>query len=533
MFRVDRARFVGFRLYSGTACLRQQAEVTLDFGKRNEIILRSLNRFYPSVSTLARPTATIHEFGAKYKDIYEDQPHVIEVLRGKIKSVRVAGKNMCFVNVTALHAELQLILNFKVMHKAQHHVDTELTSEAFQASIQNLRPGDHIQAVGFPGLSQRQRTLSLKCISPAQTLAPAQLPVPPRLVDPVKRKQNRVLDYLVNGHQALVVRHRTVKAIRRFLDAREFLEVETPMMSAQSNGAAAEPFETRSKALHQKLQLRIAPELWLKRLVVAGCERVYEIGKVFRNEGIDATHNAEFTTLEFYQAYASMEDLITMSEQLYRYVLEDAQTLAAARLLQEFSENRFCFRRVEFLATLSRETGVEFEKLDLQDAGAMRQALQQRGLDAPSECASPQQMLNYLCGKYIEDKYCQGSLPTLIFHHPTVMSPLAKGNTADNMKTSKRFEVFIRGKEYINAYEEENCPQQQLAKFKAQQAARATYGDQESLQIDENYVDAMKWGMPPIGGFGLGIDRLCMLLTDSKRIEEVLSFGSLDDVNRQ
>lgn len=185
------------------------------------------------------------------------------------------------------------------------------------------------------------------------------------------------------------------------------------------------------------------------------------------------------------------------------------------------------------MPTLQRETGIDFSQLDLADPRALAAALEARGIELDTADRSPQQILNALCARYIEDRHCRGSLPTLIFHHPTVMSPLAKGNPDDDMLTTKRFEVFIGGKEYINAYEEENCPQAQLQKFEAQQQAQEAYGDRESLAIDHAYVDAMKWGMPPIGGFGVGVDRLCMLLTGDTRIERVLSFGTIDDIGKQ
>ncbi|CAR24984.1 lysine--tRNA ligase MSK1 [Lachancea thermotolerans CBS 6340] len=513
--------------------LARGLSTALDFARRNEAIAARARDFYPSLSRVAPATATVAGFVRKYCDLEHDRPDLREVLRARVDSVRVAGKNMCFVDVSSARCSTQLILNYNVMAAHAAPGAAALSRQQFFQHVQDLRPGDHVQACGFPGRSQRERTLSLKCTQLTTLLAPALRALPPRLSDPAKRNQNRVLDYLVNGHDALRVRHSVLSALREFLDARGFLEAETPVLSPKANGAAAEPFTTRTNATNAALQLRVAPELWLKRLVVAGVDRVYELGRVFRNEGVDASHNPEFTTLEFYQTYASMEDLIALAEQLLLHVLERADTARARELKAVLLANGGRFARVEFLPTLQRETGIDFSQLDLADPRALAAALEARGIELDTADRSPQQILNALCARYIEDRHCRGSLPTLIFHHPTVMSPLAKGNPDDDMLTTKRFEVFIGGKEYINAYEEENCPQAQLQKFEAQQQAQEAYGDRESLAIDHAYVDAMKWGMPPIGGFGVGIDRLCMLLTGDTRIERVLSFGTIDDIGKQ
>lgn len=519
-------------LFASVRCYSKHPELNaLDFARRNEAVASRASCYYPSLSKISPATTTVSEFKQKYQALHEDQPQSSEVLRARIDSVRISGKNMCFVDVSNARNSVQLILNYNVMKTAMP--SSALTREQFFQHVQDLRPGDHIQACGFPGLSQRERTLSLKCTKLTEILAPALLAVPPKLTDPAKRNTNRVLDYLVNGHETLVVRHQVNTAIREFLNMRGFLEVETPVLSSKANGAAAEPFSTRTKATNAELELRVAPELWLKRLVVAGVNRVYELGKVFRNEGVDATHNPEFTTLEFYQSYASMDELIELSEQLYLHVLNRVDNRFARELKNELLANAGKFKRVEFLPTLLRETGVDFTQIDLHNSDLISRALIAKNIHMDTTGKSPQQILDMLCGRFIENKYCTSSLPTVIYHHPTVMSPLAKGNPDDNMLTTKRFEVFINGKEYINAYEEENCPQEQLQKFELQKSAQETYGDRESLAVDYSYVEAMKWGMPPIGGFGLGIDRLCMLLTGNKRIERVLSFGTIDDIEKQ
>lgn len=504
----------------------------LEFSRRNATIERNLAHFYPSLSQFpSRGSVPIGEFLRKYSQVDGDEPGSVCSVNGRIRNIRFSGKKICFIDLYDNRAlqSLQLIVNFQKVGLAGQ--------KNFEEDLRFLKVGDYVQGTGYPGRSQRQKTLSLKCTGLPRIVSCAQMPLPPRLSDTSKINQNRVVDYQVNGVQTLVLRHSIVSSIRRFLDERRFVEVETPILSSQSNGAAAEPFETRSSALPDgadRLELRVAPELWLKRLVVGGLDKVYEIGKVFRNEGVDAVHNPEFTTLEFYQSFTSMEQLIEFSEQLFKRVLLDLRPLHSNGVLEaliaELEQADWKFKRVEFVPTLSQELNVDMAKVDLNDPEALYSVL-------PQDCTmpanlSPQQILNKLASQYIEERHCTSLLPTLIYHHPVVMSPLAKTNPLDPTVT-KRFEVFVRGSEYINAYEEENCPQWQLAKFQQQNSANQLYKDKEALGVDQKYVDAMKWGMPPIGGFGLGIDRLCMLLLDKHRIEEVLSFGSLDDVNRQ
>lgn len=226
-----------------------------------------------------------------------------------------------------------------------------------------------------------------------------------------------------------------------------------------------------------------------------------------------------------------MEQLIEMSESLVKYVCEGIDTPKSKELLQHLEKNEWKFKRLEFLPTLYTQTNIDFSTVDLNDADGIKNLLLKHDIHIPSNCQSTQQILNELCGRYVESQ-CNTLLPTVIYHHPTILSPLAKSDP-EHPQVTKRFEIFIKGKEYINAYEEENCPDLQLRKFAQQSEARDKFNDAEMMGIDLPYVQAMKYGMPPIGGFGLGIDRLCMLLTDSQRIEQVLSFGTLDDVNRQ
>lgn len=496
----------------------------LEYSTRNADISKNLRKWYPSLSNLPKPTMNIPEFLSYYKGLEADNTSVRHTIYGRIKGIRFSGKKIGFVDLWYRGSGVQLIVNFK---------NLDMSFEMFQKHMRQFKIGDHVQVTGYPGVSQKHSTLSIKAVSPIQILSPAQVPVPPKLTDAVKRRSHKVLDYLVNGTQNIHLRHVIIKRIREWLYSREFVEVETPIISAKSNGANAKPFITHCNAFDKdrQLELRVAPELWLKRLCVGGMDRIFEIGKVFRNEGIDSTHNPEFTTLEFYQTYTDMEQLIAMSEQLLMYVCEGVNSNISNELIETINKNGGHFKRIEFLPVLTEKTGIDFQSMDLSDVNMMKSALASKNILLPSSLQSPNQILDELCSRYIECD-CDSLLPTIIYHHPTIISPLAKSDTKNN-QISKRFEIFIRGKEYINAYEEENCPDFQLQKFKEQAQCKALYKDDEMMGIDMPYVQAMRYGMSPIGGFGLGVDRLCMLLADEQRIEEVLAFGCLDDVNRQ
>lgn len=442
---------------------------------------------------------------------------------------------MAFIDlVDGIHG-IQLILNCREIGN----------SATFESELSFLRKGDYVMTTGLPRLSKsRMKNISLRCTDLPKILSVAQMPLPPKLIDTVKSNSNKVVDYQINGFQNIRIRSSILKSIRNFLEERDFIEVETPILSSKSNGAVAKPFMSSSKDF-DKLMLRVAPELWLKRLIISGCNKVFEIGKSFRNEGIDGSHNPEFTTLEFYQSYLTMEDLIKLNEDLFKKIITDlTNNLTIKQYLPEsllelediLKSNNWKFKRVEFLPTLSKELGVDLSQVKIEDSKQLLEVIPQKykgQFFGKSSSYSSSQILNRLCSELIEEKYCNSSHPTIIYHHPAVISPLAKSNP-DDSRTTKRFELFIKGREYSNAYEEENCPQVQLEKFEQQARMKEDYGDNDTLSsIDQEYINAMKWGMPPIGGFGLGIDRLCMLITGCQRIEQVLPFGTLDDVNRQ
>jgi lysyl-tRNA synthetase class 2 len=371
-------------------------------------------------------------------------------------------------------------------------------------------------------------------------MAPCLHALPEKMTDE-RRTQHRVEDLLVNkdSRDIIIARATVIRAVREFFEDRGFTEVQTPILASQATGASATPFMTSSKALGNEqvpaeLFLRIAPELWLKRMIVAGFDRVFEVGPCFRNEGIDATHNPEFTTCEFYQAYATLSDLIETTQNLlalvFRRVSDKIPGFGNKELLTAFESPA---TTMNFIETIENRTGKPLPA-DLSNSETLLAYFHSLGIEAPLEVVSAAKLLDHLASIYIEP-LCNG--PTYITHHPAVMSPLAKSSiltiNGKQRLVSQRFELFISGREYVNAYEEENSPFSQQQKFSQQLIDREKFHDTEAPVPDASYVRALEYGLPPTGGWGLGIDRLCMLVTGSPRINQVLSFGGIKAVNYQ
>ena len=339
------------------------------------------------------------------------------------------------------------------------------------------------------------------------------------------RYRQRYTDLIMNPDvkDTFIKRSKMINCIRRYLDAQGFIEVETPMLVANAGGAAARPFETHYNALDEDVRLRISLELYLKRLIVGGLERVYEIGRVFRNEGVDTRHNPEFTLMELYQAYTDYHGMMDLTENMFRYL---AYEVCGSTVIT-YGENEIDlgkpFERLTMIDAVKRYAGVDFDAVP--DTEAAKKLADERGI-AYEARHQKGDILNMFFEEYCEDKLIQ---PTFIMDHPVDVSPLTK-RKPDKPDYVERFELFVNGWEMCNAYSELNDPIDQRERFKAQDAAAAA-GDEEANHTDEDFLNALEIGMPPTGGIGYGIDRLAMLLTNSPAIRDVLLFPTMKSLD--
>lgn len=529
-----------------------------DFAHRKQIISSlaikdQISNYYPNIQDIKfqalDPTGilNINKFRLKYEPFFQaTENEAIKTLNddkivvfGKINSIRKSGKGMLFVDITESEHKLQLVLHHKLMG---------LSKDEFASIHSDFKPGDFISSIGHPGRTNVGE-LSLKLVNPLQMASPSLHPLPPKLTDQSKINNNRVVDYLVNkrSRDVIKLRSKIIRTIRNYFESQDFIEVSTPIIGQGNTGANATPFITQSTHLKDKktdkpveLNLRVAPELWLKRLIISGFDKIFEIGKNFRNEGIDSTHNPEFTSCEFYKTFTSLEELMNITEELFIKIIneiladpifKEVSHDICQEILNDLKENNYKFARIDFIKHIEIETQLALP--EILNSENLIEYYNQLGIKLPSSNLSEFQLLDNLSSIYLEP-LCK-NVPTFIFNQPEIMSPLAKSkvDTQRNYNISNRFEMFINGKEYVNAYEEENNPFAQKLKFEQQLKLKDEFNDQECIVPDYKYVEAMEWGMPPTGGWGLGIDRLVMLLSGSERIENVLSFGKLSDVLRQ
>ncbi|MCX5991175.1 MAG: lysine--tRNA ligase [Chloroflexi bacterium] len=409
--------------------------------------------------------------------------------------------------------------------KIQIYFGSKQIGEERYGLVQELDLGDIIGVSGE--LFKTHRGEITVNVSDFTMLAKSLQPLPEKwhgLVDVEKRYRQRYLDLISNQptKEIFLVRSRVIAAIRRFLDDRGFIEVETPVLQPIAGGARAQPFVTHHQALDQDFYLRIATELYLKRLIVGGFDKVYEIGRIFRNEGISTKHNPEFTTLESYEAYADYHDVMDMLENMVSHIAQEV--LGTTRLT--FGEHTLDFtppwKRQTLRDAVLQSCGIDLDEC-LKDGGQdLRRVMQAKGIEL-DQTMSPAYLVDKLVSTFVEPTLVQ---PTFLMDYPVETTPLAK-TKADNPRVVERFEAFAVGMEFANAFTELNDPIEQANRFLAQEAWRDHFGDEEAECYQEDFILAMEHGMPPTGGLGVGIDRLVMLLTNQQSIREVILFPQL------
>ncbi|WP_242997074.1 MULTISPECIES: lysine--tRNA ligase [Clostridia] len=434
-------------------------------------------------------------------------------IAGRMMFKRVMGK-ASFCNIQDLQGNIQVYV-------ARDAIGTD--------SYADFKKSDIGDIFGLEGFAFRTRTGEISIHAEKMTLLSKSLQILPEkfhgLTDTDTRYRQRYVDLIMNqdSKNVFIKRSQIIKEIRNFLAGRDFMEVETPMLVSNAGGAAARPFETHYNALNEDVKLRISLELYLKRLIVGGLERVYEIGRVFRNEGVDTRHNPEFTLMELYQAYTDYEGMMELTESMFRYLAE--KVCGSTKISYNGIEIDLGkpFARLTMNDAIKKYTGIDFD--EVADDEAAKKLADEHHIEYEDRHKKGD-IINLFFEEYCEKELIQ---PTFIMDHPIEISPLTKKKPSDPNKV-ERFELFINTWEMCNAYSELNDPIDQRERFKAQDAL-ADAGDEEANHTDEDFLNALEIGMPPTGGIGYGIDRLVMLLTDSQAIRDVLLFPTMKSLD--
>ena len=449
------------------------------------------------------------------KSNYEEFEGKYITVAGRIIAKRIMGKaSFCTIQDTD--------------EKIQSYVSINDLGEENYKEFKTWDIGD---IIGITGFVFKTRTEEISVHANEVTLLSKSLrPLPEKfhgLKDPDLRYRQRYVDLIMNPEvkETFIKRSRIISEIRRILDEKGYLEVETPVLNTISGGATARPFVTHHNALDIDMYLRIATELNLKRLIVGGYDKVYEIGRIFRNEGMDIRHNPEFTTIEFYEAYADYNDMMDISEELFsKCAMKVCGSMKITYQGQEIDLTP-SWKRISMIDSIKEACGVDFNEIET-DEEAVKLA-EERGMEFADETKKTRgDVISMFFDEYVEKTLIQ---PTFVYDYPVEISPLAKRKTSDPRLT-ERFELFIGGREYANAFSELNDPIDQYERFKKQVEARDA-GDDEAGMMDEDFINALEYGMPPTGGIGIGIDRLVMLLTDSASIRDVLLFPTMKPLN--
>ena len=448
------------------------------------------------------------------KENFEEMEGKHVSVAGRVMQKRVMGK-ASFCNILDLSGNIQ------------SYVARDSIGEESYKDFKKLDIGD---IIGIEGEVFKTKTGEISIHASAVKLLSKSLQILPEkfhgLTNTDTRYRQRYVDLIVNPEvrDTFIKRSRIISAVRRYLDGQGFMEVETPMLVANAGGAAARPFETHFNALNEDLKLRISLELYLKRLIVGGLERVYEIGRVFRNEGLDTRHNPEFTLMELYQAYTDYNGMMDLTENLYRHVAQEV--LGTTKIVYKGIEMDLGepFERITMVDAVKKYAGVDWNEVETLEQA--RELAKEHNLEF-EERHKKGDILNLFFEEYVEEHLLQ---PTFVMDHPVEISPLTK-KKPENPNYVERFEFFMNGWEMANAYSELNDPIDQRERFAAQEEAFAA-GDEEANHTDEDFLNALEIGMPPTGGIGFGIDRMVMMMTNSPAIRDVLLFPTMKSLDK-